>query len=68
MSIESGCVLVYRVRTGLKVLEHTGLSLKVLKIKLDLKSTGKTIKGIEKSLNFTIYRSIQHYLWRPKSV
>ena len=41
---------------------------KSLKIKFALKSTGKTLKGLEKSLNFTIYRRIQHCLWRPKSV
>ena len=41
---------------------------KSLKIKFSLKSTGKTLKDVEKSLNFTIYRRIQHYLWRPKSV
>ena len=41
---------------------------KSLKIKFVLESTGKTIKGLEKSLNFTIYRSIQHCLWRAKSV
>ena len=29
---------------------------KSLKIKFALKSTGKTLKGLEKSLNFTIYR------------
>ena len=27
-----------------------------MKIKFALKSTGKTLKGLEKSLNFTIYR------------
>ena len=32
---------------------------KSLKIKFALKSTGKTLKGLEKSLNFTIYRRIQ---------
>ena len=41
---------------------------KSLKIKIALKSTGKTLKGLEKSLNFTIYRRIQHCLLRPKSV
>ena len=35
---------------------------KSLKIKLALKSTWKTLKGLEKSLNFTIYRRIQHCL------
>ena len=39
-----------------------------LKIKFTLKSTGKTHKILEKSLNFTIYRSIKHCLWRPKSI
>ena len=33
-----------------------------------LKSTGKTLKGLEKYLNFTIYRRIQHCPWRPKLV
>ena len=32
---------------------------KSLKIKFALKSTWKTLRGIEKSLNFTIYRRIQ---------
>ena len=41
---------------------------KSLKIKFALKSTGKILKGLEKSLNFTIYRSIQHCLRRPKSI
>ena len=31
---------------------------KFLKIKLALKSTWKTLKGLENSLNFTIYRRI----------
>ena len=31
-------------------------------IKFALESTGKRFKGLEKSLNFTIYRSIQHSL------
>ena len=37
---------------------------KSLKIEFALKSTGKTLKGLEKTLNFTIYRSNQHCLWR----
>ena len=41
---------------------------KSLKIKFALQSTGKALKGLEKSLNFTIFRSNQHCLWRPKSV
>ena len=41
---------------------------KSLKIKFALKSTGKTLKGLEKSLNLTIYRRIQLCFWRPKSV
>ena len=41
---------------------------KSLKIKFALKSTVKTLKGLEKSLNFTIYRRIQHCLLRSKSV
>ena len=41
---------------------------KSLNIKFALKSTGKAFKGPEKSLNCTIYRSVQHCLWRPKSV
>ena len=36
---------------------------KSLKNKFALKSTGKNTQR-----NFTIYRRIQHYLWRPKSV
>ena len=41
---------------------------KSLKIKFALKNTGNTLKNLEKSLNFTIYRSIQHCHWRPKTV
>ena len=33
-----------------------------------LKSTWKTLKGLKKSLNFAIYRKIQQWFWRPKSV
>ena len=33
---------------------------KSLKIKFALKSTWKTLKGLEKYLNFTIYRRIQN--------
>ena len=33
---------------------------KSLKIKFALKSTGKILKGLENSLNFTIYRKVQH--------
>ena len=40
---------------------------KSLKIKFALKSTWKTLTGLEKSVNFTIYRRIQHCLRRPKS-
>ena len=39
-----------------------------LKIKFASKSTWKTFKGLEMFLNFTIYRRIQHCLWRPKVV
>ena len=35
---------------------------KSLKIKFALKSTGKTPEDLEKSFNFTIYRSFQHCL------
>ena len=38
---------------------------KSLKIKFALKSTGNTLRGIEKYMNFTICRSIQHCLWIP---
>ena len=41
---------------------------KSLKIIFALKSTGKKFKGLEKSLDFTIYRRIQHCLSRFKSV
>ena len=37
---------------------RTGLSWKVLEIKFALKGTGETLKGLEKSLNFAIYRCI----------
>ena len=40
---------------------------KSLKIKGALKNIWKTLKGLEKSLNFTSYRRIQHCFWRPKS-
>ena len=39
-----------------------------LKIKFALKSTCKTPKGLEKSLNFAIYRRIKHCLWRRVSI
>ena len=39
-----------------------------LKINYALKSARKTLKGLENSLNFTIYKMIQHCLWRPNSV
>ena len=39
----------------LKVFEFRGLSLKSLKIKSALKSTGKSLKSLEKSLNSTIF-------------
>ena len=45
-----------------KYLNIQGCPEKSLKIKLTLKSTGKIMKGLEKSLNFTIYRMIQHCL------
>ena len=41
---------------------------KSLKNKFALKSTWKTLKGLEMYLNFTIYRRIQQCFWRPKSV
>ena len=41
---------------------------KSLKIKFVMKSTWNTLKGLEKSLNFTINRRIQQCLWRPQSV
>ena len=41
---------------------------KSLKIKFALKSTWKTLKGLEKFLNFTIFRRIQLCFGRPKSV
>ena len=41
---------------------------KSLKLKFALKSTWKTLKGLKRSLYFTIYRRIQQCLWRPKSV
>ena len=43
-----------------KVLEYTGLSWKVIENKFALKSTWKTLKGLEKSLNFTICKRIEH--------
>ena len=47
-------------KTGLKILEYTGLSWKILENKICLEKYLKTLKGIEKSLNFTICKSIQH--------
>ena len=61
-------VIIPGLAQAWKVLEYTRLSLKSLKIKFALKSTWKTFKGIEKSLNFTIYMRIQQCFWRPKSV
>ena len=51
-----------------KYLNLQGFLEKSLKNKSALKSTGKSLKGLEKSLNFTIYRRIQQCFWRPKSV
>ena len=48
-----------RVRTGLKSTWIYRTVLKSPLIKFALKSTWKTLKGLEKSLNFTIYRRIQ---------
>ena len=51
------------VRIGLKKdLNIQDCLEKSLKMKFALKSTGKTLKGLEKSLNFTIYRSVQNCL------
>ena len=43
-----------------KYLNLEGLLEKSLKIKSALKSTGKSLKGLEKSLNSTIFRTTQH--------
>ena len=51
-----------------KYLNLEGFLEKSLKDKSALKSTGKSLKGLEKSLNLPIYRRIQHCFWRPKSV
>ena len=51
-----------------KYLNLEGFLEKSLKNKSALKSTGKSLKGLEKSLNFTIYRRIQQCYWIPKSV
>ena len=40
---------------NIKVLEVRGLSWKVIEIKSALKSTGKSLKSLEKSLNSTIF-------------
>ena len=59
--------LVQQVKQGShrleKYLNIQDILEKSLKIKLK-----KTLKGLEKSLNFTAYRRIQHCLGRPKSV
>ena len=44
-----------RVRTGLKYLNLEGFFEKSLKMKSALKSTGKSLKSLEKSLNSTIF-------------
>ena len=44
-----------------KYLNLEGFLEKYLKNKSALKSTGKSVKGLEKSLNFTICRRIQQY-------
>ena len=41
---------------------------KSLKIKFALKSTWKTLEGLEKFLNFITYRRIKQCFWRSKSV
>ena len=51
-----------------KYLNSEGFFENSLKIEPALKSTGKSLKGLEKSLNFTIYRRNQHCFLRPKSV
>ena len=43
-----------------KYLNSEGLLEKSLKIKSALKSTGKSLKGLEKSLNYTIFCQTQH--------
>ena len=45
-----------------KYLNLEGFLEKSLKIKSAMKNTGKSLKGLEKSLNFTIYSSIQRCL------
>ena len=44
-----------------KYLNLEGLLEKSLKIKYVLKSTGKSLKGLENSLNYTIFCRTQHY-------
>ena len=55
----------YRLEKYLNIQDYLEKS---LKIKFALKSVGKILKGLEKSLNFTIYKKIQHCFWRSKSV
>ena len=55
----------YRLEKYLNIQDYLEKS---LKIKFALKSTGKTLKGLEMFMNFTIYRRILHCFWRPKSV
>ena len=56
-----GEYFIWKFYTPEKYLNIQDCLEKSLKIKFALKSTGKTLKGLEKSLNFTIYRSIQHF-------
>ena len=51
-----------------KYLNLEGLLEKSLKMKSALKSTGKSLKGLEKSLNFTIFFRTQHCGYGSKSV
>ena len=50
-----------------KYLNIEGFLEKYLKIKFALKSTGKSLKGLENSLNSTIYMFVCLFALRPKS-
>ena len=48
-------ITLHMIRTGLKSTEFKGFLEKSLKIKYAMKSTGKSLKGLEKSFNFYLF-------------
>ena len=57
--------ITHRVHTGMKI---TWIYRTVLKSPWKLNLPWKALKAVEKALNFTIYRRIQHCLLTPKPV